>query len=112
MNKKCGLIKCLLDGEVINVSNSIRMTGYSNPAREIPREIEKPFNVFVDKILIESKDRYGNYASWKNYRLFHTPDNKEGIAKMKAYLAENMGEYRPKKKEPQEIKNDLLSELL
>lgn len=112
MNKKCGLIKTLLDGDTINVSNSIRLTGYSNPAREISREIEKPFGVRVQKTPIESTDRYGNYATWNNYKLFHTPGNAEGIGKMRTYLAENMGEYRPKKKEPETVEKDLLSELM
>jgi hypothetical protein len=31
---------------------------------------------------------------------------------MRLYLAENIGEYRPKMKEPQKAENDLLSELL
>jgi hypothetical protein len=43
MNKKTALIKSLLKGDVINVLNSIKLTGYSNPAREMTREIEKPF---------------------------------------------------------------------
>jgi hypothetical protein len=111
MNKKCALIKCLLDGEVINVSNSIHKVGYSNPARELPREVEKPFGVKVERIKKEGKDRYGNYVTWNEYRLFKTPRNSDGIQKMRLYLAENMGEYRPKEKQPKEVKPDLFSEL-
>jgi hypothetical protein len=113
MNKKCRLIKSLLDGETINVSNSIRLTSLSNPAREIPRCIEEPFGVTVTKTKMENKDKHGNYATWHNYKLERLlPENVLGVEKMRLYLAENMGEYRPKEKEPmQEISKDLFAEL-
>ena len=113
MNKKCKLIKCLLDGDIINVSNSIRLTGYSNPAREVPREIEKPFSINVDKIKIESKDRHGNYSTWKNYKLNRIdPKNVVGVEKMRLYLAKHMEEYRPKPKDnPNPPAPDLFNEL-
>ena len=63
MNKKCKLIKSLLNGDTINVLNSIRLTSYSNPAREIPRCIEIPFGVTVDKIKRESTDKNGHYST-------------------------------------------------
>lgn len=113
MNKKCKLIKCLLDGDTINVSNSLRLTNYSNPAREIPRCIEMPFNVHVDKIKMESTDKHGNYATWKNYKLNRiSPKNVLGVEKMRLYLSENMKEYRPKPKDkPNTPTTDLFDEL-
>ena len=47
---------------------------------------------------MESKDRHGNYSPWKDYRLFKTADNSQGIKLMREYLAENMGAYRPQEK--------------
>ena len=109
MNKKCALIKSLLQGDIINVSNSIRLTSLSNPAREIPRSIEKPFNVIVSRTKVETKDQFGNYAMYYNYRLNPLiAGNKIGIKLMREYLAQNMGEYRPKKKD--KAQSDLFSE--
>lgn len=86
MNKKTALIKSLLKGDVINVSNSIALTGYSNPAREISREIEKPFGCIVSRTKKESKDQFGNYVMWYDYRLNRTQYNKQGIDKMIEYI--------------------------
>jgi hypothetical protein len=90
MNKKTALIKSLLKGDIINVSNSIKYTGYSNPAREIPRQIEKPFNCIVSRCKMDSKDQWGNYVTWYDYRLNPLiSGNKTAIKKMKQYVAEN-----------------------
>lgn len=112
MNKKCKLIKALIDGEIINVSNSIRLTSLSNPAREIPRSIEKPFKVIISRTKVETKDKFGNYAMYYNYRLNPLiTGNKEGIKLMREYLAENMKEYRPKEKpKPLQSQSDLFAE--
>ena len=87
MNKKTALIKSLLKGDVINVLNSIKLTGYSNPAREMTREIEKPFCCIVTRIKRESVDQFGNYVMWYDYKLDkNKPENREGIKKMLDYI--------------------------
>jgi hypothetical protein len=87
MNKKTALIKSLLKGDVINVLNSIKLTGYSNPAREMTREIEKPFCCSVTRIKRESVDQFGNYVMWYDYKLDKKkPENREGIKKMLNYI--------------------------
>ena len=112
MNKKSVLIKSLLNGETINVSNSIRLTSYSNPAREIPRSIEKPFEVKVKRTKIEEKDKHGNYTMHYNYRLYKTKENMTGIKKMREYISDNIKKYRPDRQENKVInQSDLFSEL-
>jgi hypothetical protein len=87
MNKKCALIKSLLKGDIINVSNSIKLTGYSNPAREIPREVEKPFGCVISRVKMEGRDQFGNYVTWYDYRFNHRIDvNRTATKKMKEYL--------------------------
>lgn len=90
MNKKTALAKSLLKGDIITVSNSIALTGYSNPAREIPREIEKPFNILISRVKRETKDQFGNYAMYYEYRLNKSMKcNKDGIKAMLQYIERN-----------------------
>ena len=89
MNKKCSLIKSLLKGDIIHVSNSIHLTGYSNPAREMTRQIERPFGAIISRNKVETKDQFGNYAMYFEYRL--NPKiigNDQAIKKMVSYLME------------------------
>lgn len=96
MNKKTALVKALLDGRVLNVKNCFDTIGYSNIAREIPREVEKVFGVEVSRTEKTGTDRYGNRSVWVDYRLNKTEYNREGIKKMREYLVEN---WVPPKKE-------------
>lgn len=112
MTSKAALVKALLDGKVLNIKNGFHLLSITNVPREIGRSVERAFNVEVKRTPREGTSKYGQPCVWVDYSLEKKESNKEGIAKMRVYLAENMGEYRPKKKEPQEIKNDLLSELL
>lgn len=112
MTAKCALAKALLDGRTLNVKNCFNTIGLTNCSREISRMIEQPFKIKVDKTPREGTSRYGQRVTWYDYKLNKSlPDNIEGVARMRVYLSENMGEYRPKKKEPEVIKNDLFSEL-
>lgn len=97
MNKKTALVKALLDGRVLNVKNCFDTIGYSNVAREIPRMVEKEFGVEVSRVDRKGKDRYDNPSVWVDYRLNKSEHNKEGIKKMREYLAEN---WSPPKADP------------
>lgn len=113
MNATAALCKALLDGKVINIKTGFSLFGVSNVPREIGRSVERKFGVRIDRTPREGESRYGQHVTWYDYKLNKSlPENKEGVAAMRLYLAENMGEYRPKTKEPQKAENDLLSELL
>lgn len=113
MNAKCALIKEFIDGKTLTIMTCFKTVGLTNLGREVPRMIEHPFGCIISRRRMEGKSRHGSNITWYEYRLNPLIEgNKEAIAKMRAYLAENMGEYRPKTKEPQKTENDLLSELL
>lgn len=90
MNKKCALIKSLLKGDVIDVSNSIRLTGLSNISREVGRMIERDFQVKVEREKINTKDQWGNHAMYFKYHYIPFKNsNKEGTKKMLEYVREH-----------------------
>lgn len=100
MNSKAALCKALLDGVVVNIRNIHTLTGYTNAAREIGRNIEREkdggFGVVVSRTKMEGKNRYGVYCFWTNYRLNKTAYNADGIAKMRKYVQEQMASINPK----------------
>lgn len=100
MNAKCALVMALLEGRVLNVKNCFKEIGYTNIAREIPRLIEKPFNVQVSRTPREGKNRYGQEVTWTDYRLNSSEYNIEGIKQMQEYV-ENNKPKTEKKLEPQ-----------
>jgi hypothetical protein len=110
MNAKCALIKEFLDGKTVTVMTCFKTIGLTNIAREVPRMIEQPFNVIISRRPMEGKSRHGSHITWYEYRLNPLIEgNKEGIKKMREYLAENMGEFRPKEKISNgETKNPLI----
>lgn len=113
MNAKSALIKEFLDGKTLTIMTCFKTVGLTNLGREVPRMIEHPFGCIISRRRMEGKSRHGSNITWYEYRLNPLIEgNKEAISKMRLYLAENLGEYRPKKKEPQKVENDLLSELL
>lgn len=91
MNAKTALCMALLEGRVLNVGNCFREIGYTNIAREIPRTVEKKFDVEVSKVPKTGKNRYGDPVSYVNYRLNDTEYNKVGIERMKQYIIDNGG---------------------
>jgi hypothetical protein len=113
MNAKCALIKEFLEGKSITIMTCFKTVGLTNLGREVPRMIERPFNVVISRTRMEGKSRHGSNISWYSYRLNPLINgNREGVQKMKDYLAENMGEYRPKEK-PQlaQSQSDLFTEI-
>lgn len=110
MNAKSALIKEFLDGKVLTIMTCFKTVGLTNLGREVPRMIEHPFGVTISRTRMEGKSRYGSNITWYQYRLNRTEYNKEGIQKMKEYIAENMEQYRPKQKE-KTIQQNIFSEL-
>lgn len=100
MTSKAALCKALLDGCVLNIKNGFEMLGITNIPREIGRSIEDEkrggFGVIVSRTHMEGFSRYGQPVTYVNYRLNHTEYNKEGIIKMKEYVAKEMGKSNPK----------------
>jgi hypothetical protein len=86
MTSKAALCLALLEGRVLNIKNCFKEIGYTNIAREIPRQIEKPFSVVVSRTPKEGTNRYGQPVTWVDYRLNQSEHNKEGIEKMKAFV--------------------------
>lgn len=103
MNAKAALCLALLEGRVLNVSNCFKDVGFTNIAREIPRQIEDAFGVLVTRTPKTGKNRYGTPVSYTDYRLNRTEYNLEGIKKMTQYIAEQMGGRSPRT--AQEAKN-------
>ena len=98
MTAKCALIKSLLDGKVLNVMNCFTTIGLTNCSREISRMVEQVFEVRIDRIPRKGVSKCGEPITWNDYKLNKTlPQNVEGVAKMREYLAEHIKEYRPKR---------------
>ncbi len=90
MTAKAALCKYLLEGQVLNIKNCFTLIGLTNCPREISRMIEQPFGVEVSRTPRNGESRYGQAVTWVDYRLNKTDHNKEGIEKMRNYLAEQM----------------------
>lgn len=95
MNAKTALIKALLEGRVLSVHNCAKTIGLTNIAREIPRMVEDEFKVEVSRTHKTGKNVYGSSISWTDYRLNKTEYNKDGIKKMREYLADNWETPKP-----------------
>lgn len=96
MTAKAALAKALLDGRVLNVKNCFETIALTNCAREISRMVEQPFGVMVSRTPRKGKSKYGQPVSWVDYRLNSTDYNKEGIQKMKEYVAAQRQATNPK----------------
>lgn len=91
MTSKAALALALLEGRVLNVKNCFTEIGLTNISREIPRLIEKPFDVNVSRTPRTSKNRYGEPVSYMDYRLNKTQMNALGRAKMIEYCKQQLG---------------------
>lgn len=85
MTAKAALIKFLLEGRVLSLKNCFNEIGLSNPGREIPRMVERPFGVVISRVSKDGKNRYGNPVTYTEYRLNRIQANSEGISKMMEY---------------------------
>jgi len=88
MNQKAAICKSLLKGEVLSIMNGFKWFGCTNIPREIGRSVEREFDVEVSRVQREGKSRYKQAVYYTEYRLNRTEHNKEGIAKMEAYVRE------------------------
>jgi len=99
MTAKAALCKALLDGRVVNIKNGFTLFGITNIPREIGRSIEREgkvtgnkndtgFGVEVSRTERTGETRYGQVCNWTDYRLNDTDYNKEGIQKMRDYVAQ------------------------
>lgn len=89
MTSKAALALALLEGRVLNVKNCFTEIGLTNIGREIPRLIEKPFNVEVSRTEKEGKNRFGQVVKYTDYRLNRSEHNLNGIIKMERYVEEH-----------------------
>lgn len=73
--------------------------GLTNLPRECSRMIEQPFGVVISRMQMTGKSRYGQAVTWYDYRLNPLIEgNKEGIEKMKEYVASQLNGEQPKEK--------------
>ena len=88
MTAKAALCQHLLDGHTLNIKNCFSLIGLTNCPREISRMVEQPFGVNVSRVRREGVSKYGQAVTWVDYHLnAFTDHNKEGVAKMKEYVA-------------------------
>lgn len=90
MTSKAALAMALLEGRVLNVKNCFKEIGLTNIAREIPRLIEKPFEVEVSRTTKKGKNKYKEDVSWTDYRLNRSEHNLPGINKMMEYVSKHI----------------------
>lgn len=100
MTAKAALAKALLDGHIITCKNCLDLCALHNPSREIRRQIEDEkqggFGVIISRMKITGKSRYGQAIFWFQYRLNkELPENKEGVEKMKQYIADRFVNSQP-----------------
>jgi len=62
----------------------------------VGRSIERKFGVKVNKTPTKFKSRYGKSGVYYKYRLLHTEYNKEGIQRMREYVAKEFRSVNPK----------------
>lgn len=88
MNATAAISKAFLAGKVLSIKTAFRDFGITNLPREVSRLIEKRFDVQLTRVPRKGKTRYGVPARWFEYRLPNTEYNKDGIEKMRQYVAE------------------------
>lgn len=95
MTQIAAIAYTLLKGEIISIKTAFNMFGCSNAPREVSRGIEQKFGVRVSRHKVNFKSRYGKAGIYYQYRLNRDADyNKEGIEKMKAYVKEEMKDFK------------------
>ena len=79
----------------MSIKTGFKDFGITNVPREIGRSIERledgGFGVIVSRTERTGTSRYDQPVQWTEYRLNHTEYNKEGIERMRKYVADQMG---------------------
>ncbi len=96
MTARAALCIEFLKGSTLNVKNCVILTGLTNCAREVSRQIERPFGVKLNRIPKEGKSRWGQPVVWFDYKLPHNEENMPGIMKMREYVKEQLKKDPPK----------------
>lgn len=91
MTARVALCRFLLEGRVLSIANCFKEIGLSNPARELPRMVETPFEVEISRTPRTGTNRYGSPVSFTEYRLNITEYNKNGVEKMEKFVKDNGG---------------------
>lgn len=86
MTAKAALCQALLEGRVLNVKNCFETIGLTNIGREVPRMVEKAFNVVVSRTHRTGKSRFGTPVYWVDFRLNASQHNIEGMKAMLEYI--------------------------
>lgn len=91
MTQIAAIAYAFLKGEIISIKTAFDMFGCSNAPREVSRSIEQKFGVKISRNKVNFKSRYGKTGIYFQYRLNRDATyNQDGIAKMKAYVKEEM----------------------
>lgn len=102
MTQTAAIAQALLEGQVLSIMTGFKLFSCTNLPRELSRGIEQKFNIIISKERVDFTSKYGQSGFYFRYRLNQTDYNKEGIEKMKEYVAANGGEVLPKKTRPVE----------
>lgn len=94
MTQIAAIAKALLDGEVLSIMNGFKKFACTNIPREISRGIEQKFGVAISRTHKDFVSEYGEPGFYFQYRLNRTEYNKEGIAKMEAYVKEHSNGFK------------------
>lgn len=86
---KAALAYSLLKGQTINVKNCFSLFGLTNAAREIPRMIERPFNLSVTRTQQEGASRFGQKSVWMDYSLNKARQSPEALQALQSYVEKN-----------------------
>lgn len=111
MTQIAAICHSLLNGETLTIMSGFKKFFCTNLPRELSRSVEQKFGVRIDKTPVKFTSTYGQSGIYFKYKLLKTPENKEGIEKIREYISENMKEYRPKEKpKPLQSQSDLFAE--
>lgn len=107
MTAKAALCIEFLKGSTLNIKNCVILTGLTNCPREVSRQIEKPFGIKLIRIQKEGKSRWGQPVMWFDYKMPYNEENKEGIAKMREYVKQQLTLSPPKTEQQKTILRQL-----
>ncbi len=88
MTQVAAICKALLDGHTLSIMTGFQMFSCTNLPRELSRSVEQKFGVVISKDRVEFTSKYGQHGFYYRYRLNSSEHNKEGIQKMREYVAQ------------------------